>query len=237
MTNLSRRSFMKGIGIAAGAASMTSMFGIPLSLAQDTAEDDDLQTILNLAATAELFAATHYFNAVNGDMGLQEHSINYFKTGFLAEIDHFDYLVSLGAEPLFEEFYAPEGLYEDREAFAEITEVAETNFVAAYLAATRIFASAGETAFAVTTAQLVASEAEHRALARQLRGLVPSNTPMAQFLFNNVSDVVPVLEPFLTGEADRFGGPVKPPSADEIAALRGESETLGYVQVIPFASM
>lgn len=234
MSTLSRRNFLKGTGIAAGALTMTSLFGISLSRAQDMA-DDDVKTILNLAATAELFAATHYFNAVNGEMGLSEQSIAYFKTGFLAEIDHFDFLVSLGAEPLFEEFYVPDGLYRDRQAFADLTEVAETNFVAAYLAATRIFAAAGETAFAVTTAQLVASEAEHRALARQLAGRIPSNTPMGQFLFPNVSDVVPVLEPFLAG-AEGFIGPVSPPTADEIAALRGEARALGYEQVIPFAS-
>lgn len=236
MTNLTRRNFLKGAGVAAGSLAVTTLFGINLSHAQDTA-DDDVQTILNLAATAELFAATHYFNAVSGDMGLDQTAINYFKTGFLAEIDHFDYLVSLGAEPLYEEFYAPEGLYSDRQAFADLTALAETNFVAAYLAANRIFAAAGETAFAVTTAQLVASEAEHRALARQLGGHIPSNTPMGEFLFPNVSDVVPVLEPFLTGEGDGFVGPVSPPSADEIAALRAEADTLGYGQVLPFASM
>lgn len=236
MTNLSRRNFIKSAGGAIGALSLTSLFGISLAHAQDTA-DDDVQTILNLAATAELFAATHYFNAANGNLDLGETSVNYFKAGFLAEIDHFDYLISLGAEPLFEEFYAPEGLYNDRQALADLTEVAETNFIGAYLAATRIFAAAGETAFAVTTAQLVASEAEHRALARQLAGRLPSNTPMAEFLFPNVSDVVPVLEPFLTGEADDFVGPVSPPSADEIASIRDEAEMLGYVPVIPYASL
>lgn len=236
MVNLTRRKFLKGAGITVGSLAMSSMFGINWAHAQEST-DDDVQTILNLAATAELFAATHYFNAINGDMGLPDHNIAYFKTGFLAEIDHFDFLVSLGAEPLFEEFYAPEGLYNDRQAFADLTALAETNFVAAYLAANRIFAAAGETAFAVTTAQLVASEAEHRALARQLGGNIPSNTPMAQFLFQNVSDVTPVLEPFLTGDADGFVGPVSPPSSDEIAALRAEAEALGYEEVLPFAAM
>ena len=205
MSNLTRRDFLKNAGILSGSLAVSTLFGINISRAQDTA-DDDVQTILNLAATAELFAATHYFNAVNGDMGLDERVINYFKTGFLAEIDHFDYLVSLGAEPLYEEFYAPDALYSDRQAFADLTALAETNFIAAYLAATRIFAAAGETAFAVTTAQLVASEAEHRTLARQLGGQLPSNTAMGQFLFPNVSDVVPVLEPFLTGDVDGFAG-------------------------------
>ena len=236
MSQLTRRKFLKKAGFTAGTLGLTSMFGISLARAQDT-EDDDVQTIINLAATAELFAATHYFNAIQGDMGLSEASIAYFKTGFLAEIDHYDFLVSLGAEPLFEEFYAPDGLYNDRQAFADLTEVAETNFVAAYLAANRIFAAAGETAFAVTTAQLVASEAEHRALARQLGGRTPSNTPMGQFLFPNVSDVVPVLEPFLTGEAEGFVGPVQPPSSDEIAAVRAEADALGYEQVTPFAAL
>jgi hypothetical protein len=236
MGSLTRRNFLKGTGLAAGSLAVSSLFGINLARAQNAA-DDDVQTILNLAATAELFAATHYFNAVNGEMGLGEQSIAYLKTGFVAEIDHFDFLVSLGAEPLYEAFYAPDGLYRDRQTFADLTEVAETNFVAAYMAANRIFAAAGETALAVTTAQLVASEAEHRALARQLAGRIPSNGPMAQFLFPNVSDVVPVLEPFLTGEAEGFVGPIRPLSADAVTALRAEAASLGYEPITPFVSM
>jgi TAT (twin-arginine translocation) pathway signal sequence/Ferritin-like domain len=236
---LSRRNFLKGAGAAAGAvalANYTSLFGISTAFAQ--AADDDTQTIINLAATAELFATTHYLAAINGDLGLAEAQVNYLKTGFLAEQDHLELLMSLGATPLFTEFYVPEMLFSDVDLFSQITEVAETTFVSAYLAATRIFAAAGATPFAVTTAQIAAVEAEHRALVRQIGGRIANNIPYAQYQFNNVSDAVPVLMPFLDGSGEGFVGPVQPPTAADIAAVRAESEALGYDNTVqPFAAM
>ncbi|MFN8376221.1 MAG: ferritin-like domain-containing protein [Anaerolineae bacterium] len=238
---LSRRNLLKGSGLAAGAlafAGMTNMFGIRKAFAQDMAPDDDLQTILNLAATAELFATTHYLAAINGDLGLAEGQVKYLKTGFLAEQAHLELLVSLGAEPVVTEFYVPETLFSDVALFSTISEVAETTFVGAYLAATRIFAAAGETAFAVTCAQIAAVEAEHRALVRQIGGRLANNIPYAQYTLHNVSDAVPVLQPFLDGSGEGFVGPVAPPSEDDIAAVRAEMEMLEYDSTVqPFAAM
>jgi len=237
-TNLSRRTMLKGAAVGSSLAGLTSFFGINLAMAAQTA-DDDTQTIINLAATAELFATTHYLAAINNAdaLGLDEKQVEYLKTGFVAEQDHYDLLVSLGAEPVVTEFYVPETLFSDKALFAATTEVAETTFVSAYLAATRIFTAAGAVPFAVTTAQIAAVEAEHRALARQIGGLTPNNLPYAQFQFQNVSDAVPVLQPFLDGSGEGFVGPVPPPTADEIAAIRAEVAALGYVSSVPFAAM
>ena len=241
MSNLTRRNFLKSIGISAGAVAVGSYanwFGISTVFAQEMGSNDDVQTILNLAATAELFASTHYLAAINGDLGLADKQVDYLKAGFLAEQDHLELLMSLGAEPVVTEFYVPPTLFSDSALFATITEVAETTFVAAYLAATRIFAEAGETAFAVTTAQIAGVEAEHRALARQIGGLLPNNISYAQYQLNNVSDAVPVLQPFLDGSGDGFIGPVSPPTADDIAGIRDQAEMLGYDStVLPFAAM
>ncbi len=240
---LSRRNLLKGTGIAAGALALggvTNLFGIRKSFAQDMAPDDDVQTILNLASTAELFATTHYLAAINGaaDLGLDEVQVKYLKNGFLAEQDHLELLMSLGAVPVVTEFYVPETLFSDKELFSTITEVAETTFVGAYLAATRIFATAGETAFAVTTAQIAAVEAEHRALARQIGGRIANNLPYAQYIYHNVSDAVPTLQPFLDGSGDGFVGPVAPPTEDQIAEIRAQAEELEYdSSVLPFAAM
>ncbi len=209
-------------------------FGFSSTLLQG---DDDTQTVINLAATAELFATTHYLAAINGDLGLEEEQIAYLKAAFIAEQDHLELLISLGAEPVVTEFYVPETLFSDKALFAQITEVAETTFVAAYLAATRIFAAAGQTAFAVTTAQIAAVEAEHRSLAREIGELVPNNISYAQFQFDNVSGAVPVLQPFLDGSGEGFVGPVAPPTPDQIAAIRAEASALGYGSAQPFAAM
>ncbi len=242
LTNsVSRRTLLKGSAVMGAATIFNSVFGFSRVLGQDMTADDDTQTIINLAATAELFATTHYLAAINGaaDMGLAEAQVNYLKAGFLAEQDHFELLKSLGAEPVVTEFYVPETLFSDKALFATITEVAESTFVAAYLAAVRIWSKSAETtAFAVTAAQIAAVEAEHRALVRQIGGLLPNNTSYAQYTAYNVSSVVPVLQPFLDGSGDGFVGPVAPPTADDIAAIRAEAEDIGYDNPgVPFAAL
>lgn len=240
MASWTRRSFLQGATVLTGASALgvSGLFGISRAFAQDmTGQNDDVQTIINLAATAELFASTHYLAAINGDLNLDEVQLNYMKAAFIAERDHLDLLLSLGAQPVVQEFYVPEMLFSDKALFAQITEVAETTFVSAYLAATRIFAEAGETAFAVTTAQIAGVEAEHRALIRQIGQMLPNNISYAQFQFRNVSDAVPVLQPFLDGSGDGFIGPVAPPSDDEVAAIRAEAEALGYEATMPYAAM
>jgi len=99
--NLSRRTLLKG-GAALGAIAMIGFdgaFGFSRVLGQ-AMKDDDLQTIINLAATAELFATTHYLAAINGKLGLAEKQVNYLKAGFLAEQDHLELLMSLGDDGL-----------------------------------------------------------------------------------------------------------------------------------------
>lgn len=245
MSNPSRRTFLKGSTIAAGASflSFNAVWGFSRVLGQ-TMADDDLQTIINLAATAELFATTHYLGAINGDLGLDTAQLNYMKAGFLAEQDHLELLQSLGAQPVVTEFYVPETLFSDKALFSAVTEVAETAFVGAYLAATRVFSkSADTTAFAVTATQIAAVEAEHRALVRQIGGRLANNISYAQFTLNNVSDAVPVLQPFLDGKpADnslgQFIGPVKPPTADDVARIRADIGMLGYDNMVqPYAAI
>jgi hypothetical protein len=243
--NISRRTLLKG-GAALGAIAMVGFdgaFGFSRVLGQ-AMKDDDLQTIINLASTAELFATTHYLAAINGKLGLADKQVQYLKAGFLAEQDHLELLMSLGAKPVVTEFYVPETLFSDQKLFSAVTDVAETAFVGAYLAATRIFsASKDTTKYAVTTAQIACVEAEHRALAREIGNNLPNNISYAQYTLNNVSDAVPVLQPFLDGKpADdslgKFVGPVKPPTADDIKKVRSEIDSLKYDESIkPFAAM
>ncbi|MBI1255884.1 MAG: twin-arginine translocation signal domain-containing protein [Chloroflexi bacterium] len=246
--NLSRRSFLKGTGLVAGATLVgyESLFGISTAFARDAAKqsgtpDDDLQTVINLAATAELFASTHYLAAINsaasGDLALDKDQVDYLKTAFLAERDHYDLLVSLGAVPVVTQFYVPDGLFTDVAMFSNITEVAEEAFVAAYLAAARIFTELGQPAFAVTAAQISAVEAEHRALVRQIGKRLANNVSYEKAKFNNVSDAVPVLQPFLDGKSDGFVGPVDPPTDAQVQEIRDQAAALGYMATTPYAAM
>src|SRR5262249_28102096 len=62
------------------------------------------------------------------------------------------------------------------------------------------------------------------------------DTSYAQYTLLNVSSAVPVLQPFLDGKPSddmvkslgKFVGPVQPPTADDIAAVRAEASAIGY---------
>jgi hypothetical protein len=242
MQQVSRRTMLK-LGALFGSGALlgfNQLFGFSRVLGQEMA-DDDLQTILNVASTAELFATTHYLAAINGAeaLGLDAAQVAYMKAGFLAEQDHYELLVSLGAVPVVTEFFVPETLFSDIAVFTATTEVAETAFTGAYLAATRIFSKSPDTsAFAVTTAQIAAVEETHRVLIRQIGKKLANHTSYAQFTLLNVSSAVPILQPFLDGSGEGFVGPVAPPTADDIAGIRAEAEMLGYDSPgLPFAAM
>jgi hypothetical protein len=240
---VSRRNILKG-GLAVGGASLLSfsqIFGAARVFGQEM-PDDDLQTIINLAATAELFATTHYLAAINGasNLGLTGPELAYMKAGFIAEQDHLELLQALGATPVVTEFYVPPTLFSDRTLFSTITEVAETAFTGAYLAAVRIFSQSPDTsAFAVTAAQIAAVEETHRVLVRQIgMNRLANNTSYAQYTLRNVSSAVPVLQPFLDGSGEGFVGPIAPPSASDVAGVRAEAEMIGYDSPgVPFALM
>jgi len=244
MANLSRRLFLKTSTLAGvGAVGIfNSFYGFNKVLGQDMAENNDTATIINVAATAELFATTHYLAAINNAAALElsPEEVAYMQAGFLAEQDHFELLTSLGAVPLFTEFYVPETLFADRALFSATTETAETVFIAAYLAAVRTWAEGGAATapFAVTAAQILATEAEHRAFARDLGNRPSSNQSYAQYLFLNVSDAATPLLPFLDGSGEGFVGPIAPPTADDIAGVRAQIANIGYDNLgVPFAAM
>lgn len=221
MNPVSRRNFLKGGAVVAGAAGLVGfpqLFGYSRVFAQG--EGDDAQTMLNLAATAETFACVHYFNAINSAdaLGLSEDEVNWLKSFLDSELKHKQFLESNGAVPVATEFYVPETLFSDRAVFVETTNTAENWFVAAYLAATRRFAELGEPLLAATTAQVSGVEAEHQALIRLMGGLQPSFQTLKEPLFWNTSEVVPLFQPFLEG-ADGFVGPAAFPGDDEINAL------------------
>jgi Ferritin-like domain len=247
MNSISRRSMLKGTAMVGGGAFLTfsQLFGLAPIMAQDATmmamTDDDLQTVINVAATAELFATTHYLAAIGGaaDLKLDDADVAYLKAAFISEQDHLELLESLGAKPVVSEFYVPNNLFSDNATFTATTEVAETAFVGAYLAAVRIFGQSKDTMpYAVTCAQIAAVEQTHLSIIRDIGKKLPNNTSYAQYTLYNVSSAVPILQPFLDGKADGFVGPVAPPTADQIASIRGEADKLGYDNPgVPFAAM
>ena len=228
MSKISRRSLLKGgaatAAVGATALSFSQLFQYKQVFAQG--DGDDPQTILNLAATAETFACTHYYNALqNADaLKLTASEQSQLRTFLDAEYKHKVFLEANGAKALATEFYVPTNLFSDRDTFITTSDTAENWFIAAYLAATRRFAELSQPLLAATAAQVMGVEAEHQALLRLMGGLVPSNRTLKQALFYNTSEVAPLFKPFLEG-GDGFTGPAPFPGADKIMEAVGDEGT------------
>ncbi len=225
---LSRRDLFKTGAAGLSVVSFSSLFG--RALAGEEGEGDDVQTILNLAATAETLACTLYYAALTtGEMPFTEVDIFYLTGALDAELQHLEYLNANGGEALTEEFYFPENVFTDLAVFVPTAEALETAFVAAYLAATRRAAELGDPLLAMTAAQVAAIEAQHLALARVMGDLQPANNiTLGQALLFNVSDAVPVLTPFIQ-ESDGFVGPEPYLGAEEMRNIIGESQIISVV--------
>jgi Ferritin-like domain len=222
--NLSRRGLLKGAGGLAGglaAASFAGVFGMKSAEASHNANDEP-QTILNLAATAETLATTFYYAAImSAEFDVSEADLAYLRLALDAEKYHLDFLTANGGRSLATQFYVPATVLSDPAVFVQTGASAETAFVGAYLAATRRFAELNQPRLAATTAQHACSEAQHLALIRDIGGLAPNNLALPLPIYYNVSDAVPTLAPFLQG-GQGFIGPVMAPTAAQItAALAG----------------
>lgn len=227
---VSRRAALKTGVAAASALGFAGLFGgAKGALAQEIkpfAHDamDDVQTILNLAATAETLAATSYFGTLNlAGFSISNEDRQYYQYALSSELYHLEFLQSAGGKQLATEFYIPADFLNSLDVNTQTFIAAETAFTGAYLAATRRFAELNQPRLAVTTAQHAATEAEHLALTRLVGGLLPNPNALPAPIYYNVSDAVPTLTPFLTG-GEGFIGPVAFPGVDAIRAYLGDIE-------------
>lgn len=239
---VSRRNMLKAAGIGGGIAmvSFAQLFaGAEHTFAaprKGTAHDkmDPVQTVLNLAATAETLAATGYFSVLTGGTFLgriSNQGARALKLAGDSEVYHLSLLESLGGKALVNEFYVPANFLTDFNVFISTLIAAETAFTGAFLAATRRMAELGEPRLAVTTAQFAATEQEHLAITRMVAGFDINPSALAAPIYYNVSDAAPTLTPFLTG-GPGFIGPVPFPGKDRVRTAFMES-----VKVPPFISL
>lgn len=225
----SRRAFLKGGAAGLSLLSFSQVFGYSALAAQS--DGDDLDTIINLAATAEALACTHYYTALtDSNIQLTPSERRILLASLDTELNHLEYLQANDGAPLTTDFYAPRNVYNDRNNFTSVTEAAETAFIAAYLAANRRIAELGNPLLAATVAQIAITEGVHLALIRQLTDQLPNDVSLNEALYLNPSEVVPVLRPFLEG-ADDFRGPRAFPGADAIRELVGKD---GVRIIAPF---
>jgi hypothetical protein len=183
--------------------------------------------MINVAATAETFACTHYYGALKSKIRFTTQQLAYVKAALEEELAHLEFLNANGAKSLADKFYLAKGVYNSAATFGRITAICETVFVGAYLAATRRFAELGNPLLAATAAQVAVIEGQHLALVRQTANELPNNVALGEALFFNVSDAVPALQPVLDGKPGGLGpmetAQTEYPGADAIHKLIGKS--------------
>ena len=173
-------------------------------LQSDEAGCEDVQSIINIAATAEAFAVTALGgaidNAINGLLPLTDEAIQSLVAARATEQLHYDFLVAAGAEPLTLTFTIPdETILTDPATFYPTLVALEEAFIAAYIAAAQQFAILGEPDLAEIALQIGAVEAEHRVGVRffaieagVLTG-VPNDVAFEKALFATVAEAADLL--------------------------------------------
>jgi rubrerythrin len=233
----SRRSFFTRTAKIAGAtalgvagAGMLQPIAAHAAMNPPKGNNDTLQEVIDIAATAESLATTFYYNALAAGPALphvnNKANQNYFQAAVTQEFEHLRYLHKLGAKQVTSQFYFPKKMFTDEKIFFETALLLEEYFIAAYLQAALDFS--GAVSSQITTAnpyalgfavQVMGVECEHRALLGVAANVTPPNNRYVErALLKSVAQAVHPLKPFLSG-GDGFAGPVKMPNENEVNAI------------------
>jgi hypothetical protein len=166
----SRRTFLKG-AVATGVAAGSVGFLTNAAHAQATAADT-VQTILNVAATAETLAVTFYTNGVNNAavLGLTGGALDDIKAALIEEQIHLNFFKANGGVPATSTFSFPKGTttFSDLSTFISTQQQLEGVFDSAFIAAAYEFVQLGHPELARVAVQIAMIESEHRALGRDI---------------------------------------------------------------------
>lgn len=166
---LTRRKLVAGAAASLGGL---GLLGAP-ALAQAKSHKSSIngtQTILNIAATAEVLATiVNTIGALEVNLG-DAVTLRNVRAAAREELLHYKFLVGAGGKPLTKRIWVPDAVFASRTGLLSTLEVGDQIFVNAYLIATRTFGNAGNGRLAIRTAEIMGVEAVHRALARQSLG-------------------------------------------------------------------
>jgi hypothetical protein len=163
---LTRRRLVKGTAATLGGMGLLSL---PFATSASAAGNNDPQTILNVAATAEVLATIVNTQGAIID-GLDDVTRRNVRAAAREELIHYQVLVASGAKALTTRIWVPDAVFASPAGLLNTLEVGDQIFINAYLIGTQTFGNAGNGALAATTAEFMGVEAVHRALARQSLG-------------------------------------------------------------------
>ena len=159
-----RRKFVAG---AAGALGSIGLLSLPAS----AMAANDAQTILNIAATAEVLATiVNTVGAQKVRFSKQVTQRNVLDAAY-QELDHYNVLTSaLGAKPATKKIWIPDSLFHNERNLLSGLVFGDGVFVNAYQIGVTAFGNAGKGDFARYAAEIMGIESVHRALALQSLG-------------------------------------------------------------------
>lgn len=206
----SRRALLKGAAVgAAGVVSATAVGASVLSVfPRDIAHAasmtgskciDSVQTILNIAATAEQLAVTFYSNGIANAkaLGISGVNLDYLKAAVVEEQLHENLLVASGGKSLTSTFSFPSAgkTFNDLDTFINTLNQLESDFESAYLIAISELAQQNQPGLAVLAGQIATVEAEHRVIGRSIESSikVPNNRAFTPVLVGSVGEAVTAL--------------------------------------------
>ena len=183
-----RRQLVAGATATLGGMGLLGLVdAAEAATAQSSRHREDPQTILNVAATAEVLATIvntvggnqpqSFFQGLPGDATGAVTRRN-VRAAAREELIHFDVLRSLGARPATTVIFVPNAYLQNATNFLTALEIGDQIFVNAYLLATTVFANRDDRTFksgargrmARIASEFCGVEAVHRALARQSLG-------------------------------------------------------------------
>ena len=182
-----RRTLVKGA--AAGLASM-GLLGYVTGEADAkvaTADANSVENITTVAATAEVLATI--VNTVGAEKlanRLDRVTLRNVRTAAQQEKNHYELLTSsaVGGKAATTTIYVPDAVFASPEALLTTLATGDQIFVNAYLLANTVFARQGTlkgSKFARYTAEIMAVESVHRALALQSLGQLGNDRTYAKF--------------------------------------------------------
>ena len=203
-----RRRFVGGAAAAMGSMGLLGLVNNDQAHAQML--QNDAQTILNVAATAEVLATI--VNTVgpeklrprtiirNGRRVADPRRLNKVtnrnvRSAAREELIHYNVLTGvLGATPLAKTVWVPNAVFASPRGLLTTLEAGDQIFINAYLIGTTVFGNAGKGKEARFTGEFMGTEAVHRALARQSLGKLGNDRVFMKYTFTKILDAVKLLK-------------------------------------------
>ncbi len=182
-----RRTLVKTTAAALGSMGLLGLASTDAFAAVKTDSANSVENITTVAATAEVLATI--VNTVGPEkLGskLDAVTARNIRAAAQQEKNHYELLTSsgVGGKPATTTIYVPDEVFASKENLLTTLVVGDQVFINAYLLATTVFARQGTLSgskFARYAAEIMATEAVHRALALQSLGMLGNDRVYARF--------------------------------------------------------